>query len=108
MEQNRNKDKWIEEILSSTDGIKRAEAGPYIFPKILHRLKANNTGNNVIPFRKAAIGFLTILLLAVLNVFVIFNAGDKSTSVNNNVQETKSSAEFIPSQYNPYLETLTR
>ena len=107
MEQSRNKDKWVEEILSSTDGIKRAEAGPYIFPKILHRLKTNNIGN-VIPIRKAAIGFLTVLLLAVLNIFVVLGVNNKTGNVTANQQNTEGSSEFIPSQYNPYLETLTR
>ena len=106
MEQSRNKDNWIEEVLSSTDGIKRAEAGPYIFPKILHRLKTNNIGRNIIPMRKAAIGFVTIMLLAVLNVFVVL--GVSKTGNVTNEKNMESSSEFIPSQCNPYLETLTR
>jgi len=109
MEHNRDKDKWVEEIIASAEGIKRAEAGPYIYPKILHRIKNSRNSSNIIPFKRAAFGIVTIILLALLNIFAVF------TSVNDTgskmYQNTKSSLkisedQLIPSQVNPYLEIL--
>ncbi len=106
MEQNTNKDKWIEEILSSSDSIKRVSAGPYLFPKILSRLKDNKNRYGYIPIKRAAIGFITIVLLAIINVFVVFNSGNSTMNIRSENTKTESSSQFIPSQYNPYLEII--
>ncbi len=109
MEQNKNKDKWIEDILSSTKSIKRAEASAYIYPKILHRLKSGDSTYKIIPFKRAAFGFATVVLLVALNIFVVFNSlNDPGNKViPNNESSIKSSEDqLIPSQINPYLEIL--
>lgn len=109
MEQNKNKDKWVEEILSSTENIERAEAGLYIYPKILYRIKDTGREFNFIPFKKAAFGFTTVVLLAVLNIFVVFSSVNNPK--NRSTQDTESlfkstENQLIPSQVNPYLEIL--
>lgn len=104
MEQNTNKDKWIEEILSTTGKMQRVEVSPFMFTKILQKISTNS--KNVISFRKAAFGFATVLILAVLNVLIVFNSGGSPVKINTNVKQSESSSEFIPSQYNPYLEIL--
>ena len=106
MEQKNNKDKWIEEVMESAEKIKRIEASPFIYPKILHRLKNQSNAGRIIPVRRAAIGFITIILLAVINVFVITKSGNQTVIEKNTVSKTESSSQFIPSQYNPYLEIL--
>lgn len=108
MKQNQNKDKWIQETLESADNIKRAEASPFIYPKILNRLKDLHKTGSIIPLRRAAIGFVSIILLAIINVFVIFGSADQPDSDKNKVTKTESSSQFIPSQYNPYLEILNK
>ncbi len=105
MVQNKNKDKWIEEVLNSADKIRKVEASPFIYPKILHRLKTGRS-SNMIPVRRAALGFITIILLAVINLLVIFNSGTGNSTEKTSVTKTLSSTQFIPSQYNPYLEIL--
>lgn len=106
MENNTNKDKWIEEILSSADNIRRASANPYIFPKILNRIKDRSRSNNYVPIKTAAIGFMTIILLAIINVFVVFKSGNSTVNVNSENTKKENSSSFIPSQYNPYYEIL--
>ncbi|MEO8514413.1 MAG: hypothetical protein ABI543_12705 [Ignavibacteria bacterium] len=106
MENNTNKDKWIEEILSSTDNIRRASANPYIFPKILNRIKNISRSNNYVPIKRAAIGFITIILLAIINVFVVFKADKSTVNINTGNTKKENSSSFIPSQYNPYYEIL--
>lgn len=109
MEQNRNKDKWVEEIISSAESIKRAEAGPYIYPKIIYRIKNSGNSNNMIPFNKAAFGIVTIILLALLNVFAVFTSvNDTGSKMHQKKESSLKSSEdqLIPSQVNPYLEIL--
>lgn len=106
MKQNLNKDKWIEEVLSSADNIQRAQAGQFIFSKILNRIKENNRSRNIIPIKRAAVGFITILLLGVINLLVIFSNGNTQVNTKTTQTNPESSTKFIPSQYNPYLEIL--
>lgn len=109
MEQNRNNDKWAEEIISSAESIKRAEAGPYIYPKILHRIKNSGNSNNMIPFKRAAFGIVTVILLALLNIYAVYtSANDPVSKINQNKEGSLKSSEdqLIPSQVNPYLEIL--
>lgn len=105
MAQNKNKDKWIEEVLNSADKIRKVEVSPFIYPKILHKLKEGRS-SNIIPVRRAVLGFITIILLAVINLLVIFNSVTGKSTEKNSVTKTVSSSQFIPSQYNPYLEIL--
>lgn len=106
MYNSKNKEKWIEEILTSTDSINRAKVSPFLFSKILNRIKDASRSNNYIPVKRAVIGFITIILLAVVNVFVVFNSGNTSGSERTINTNTENSSQFIPSQYNPYLEIL--
>ncbi|NOS84883.1 MAG: hypothetical protein HOP31_07065 [Ignavibacteria bacterium] len=109
MEQNKNRDKWVEDVLSSTENIKRAEASTYIYPKILHRLKSGDSTYNIIPFKRAAFGIVTVVLLAVLNIFIVFTSqNDPGSKVIQNTESSLNSSgdQLIPSQVNPYLEIL--
>ena len=105
-EQKNKKDKWIEEILSSAEGITRAEASPFMFSKILSRLKSVKNSTVILPFRKLALGFLTLILLVVLNVTVLFRSTNVNVT-NTTVSDKNNKEEIIPSQTNPYLEILT-
>lgn len=98
-----NKDKWINDTIESINGIKRAEASPFLYAKVLNKIKSGNRGSGIIPVRKVALGFLTMLLLAALNIAVTLNSNSNNTESgsNNNVSE-----ELVPSQSNPYLEYL--
>jgi hypothetical protein len=109
MEANKNRDKWVEDVLSSTENIKRAEASTYIYPKILHRIKNSRNINNMIPFKKAAFGIVTVILLAVLNILVVFTSiSDPGSKIHQNTESSLNSSgdQLIPSQVNPYLEIL--
>ena len=99
-----DKEKWINETLESLNGIKKVEPNPFLFPKILSRLKSGEKVPSFIPVRKIAFGFLSLALLAVLNVSIWFMNGNGSQQ--SQVTETTAS-ELIPSQTNPYLEILT-
>jgi len=109
MEENKNRDKWVNEILTSADNIKRADASPYIYPKILHRLKKSGEDYSMISIKKAAYGVITVFVLFMLNMFVIFTPfKDKGNTDFESKEGSINSTEeqMIPSQINPYLEIL--
>lgn len=92
-----DKENWINIALESINGIKRAKPGEFIFPKILHRLKYPVKENIYISRRKAAIGLLSIILLAGLNAgaFLLKQDSDSSYQNTNAIVE-----EYFPSQTN--------
>lgn len=99
-----NKDKWINDTLESLNGIKQAEASPFLFAKVLNRVKNGKTGG-FIPAKRAALGFMTMVILAVINIAVILNL---NTAAENLQTGSTVTHELIPSQTNPYLEILSK
>ena len=97
-----NKDKWINDTIDSINGIKRAESSPFLYAKVLNKIKSQNR-SRVIPMRKAALGFITMLLLAVLNIAIALNYNTQNNSTESNNTSTQ---ELVPSQSNPFLEYL--
>lgn len=98
-----DKEKWINETLNSTDGIKRAEPNPFLFPKIINRIKKGEVSSAFIPRKKAILVFTSILILAVLNMGTILY---KNSQVTYPITTESVTTEYIPSQKNAYLEYL--
>jgi hypothetical protein len=97
-----NKDKWINDTIESINGVKKAEASPFLYAKVLNKIKSGNR-SRVIPVKKAALGFITMLLLAVLNIAIALNYNSKNNYIESN---NNSAQELVPSQTNPFLEYL--
>jgi hypothetical protein len=93
----KDKEKWINDSYESINGVNRAMPGEFVFPKILNRLKHTAKENMYISRRKAAIGFITILLLAALNAGAIL-IKNNSTSINNDTDTIVK--EYFPSYEN--------
>ncbi len=96
----------IEKIISSAEKLKKAEASPFLFTRIKSRIGEKQQIRHLIPVPKAALGLFTLLLLAVLNFYVIFNPSSEkrvSQKDNNSSPVTES---VIPTLSNPYLEIL--
>lgn len=105
MNENRiNKEEWVNNAIESAGSLKQAEANPFMYAKILSRMKAGEKLNEVIPLKKAALGFLSVLLLIALNYSAIMY----STESKNSQVQTNTASEVIPSQQNPYLEILSK
>ncbi len=100
-----NKEKWINDTIESINGIKQAEASPFLYAKVLNRIKSDGKVIGYIPVKKAALGFLTILILAALNLAVILNLNSTASITDTN---TNTVNDLIPSQTNPYLEILSK
>jgi len=79
--------KKIEETLSSLDGMQRAEANPFLYGKIKHKLESVK---EFVPKRLAWRMVIALAIVAVINMFTFFhfNSGKKT-----------SGAEIIAKEY---------
>ena len=73
-----NKDQFIEKVLNSTNGIQKVEPNEALFSKIQLRIEAEKPVSNYISWLVAA----SIILLVSLNVGILLNTNDTSTSKN--------------------------
>ena len=64
-----NKEKWIEEVSNSLDGLKPAAAHPFLFNKILSKLES--VKKEYVPARIALLTTAAFMLLLVLNYLVL-------------------------------------
>jgi hypothetical protein len=69
--------KKIEETFSSLDGMQRAEANPFLYGKIRHRLEGVK---ELVPKQLAWRMVIALVIVAVINAFTFFhfNSGKKS------------------------------
>ena len=72
------KDQFIEKVLNSTNGIQKVEPNEALFSKIQLRIEAEKPVSNYISWLVAA----SIILLVSLNVGILLNTNDTSTSKN--------------------------
>jgi len=100
-----DKEKWINETLESINGIKKAEPNPFLFSKILSRIKSGDKTTAFIPVRKIAFGLASMVLLAFINIAVLFYPTSSQQTIESG---NTSASSFIPSQSNPYLEILIK
>ena len=76
------KEQWIEETLSSIDGISRAELNPYFKTRIHEALKKNQSTNEIPFFKAAAVAALSLILLFI-NVLLFSSNTNKETSISD-------------------------
>jgi hypothetical protein len=69
MEQGKNK--RVDEVLSSLEGMQRAEAGDFLFGKIEYKLTLPYLGARTIPLRTVSLAAASVLLLLALNLFTV-------------------------------------
>ena len=76
-------DRRIEETLESLDGIRRAEANPFLYTRIQARLNQTRSGiERVVMFAgRPAFAFLVLLIVLGTNLMVVLNGSSESTTV---------------------------
>lgn len=77
-----SKDKWIQEVESSIDGIQQAEVTPYLYNKILMKLR--NVSVNEVKPKLVWASLTTFIVLILLNLLVFrlgLNAGEPDTDL---------------------------
>ncbi len=94
---NANKDKKIEEILSSLDGAQRASAPDFFYTRLKARMEkelVNVPGKAGI--WRPAYAFAALLLVLVINAFVILNGNQTKDTSATDIDVTQS----IAAEYN--------
>lgn len=47
MDNRSDKEKWVNEILQSAEGMKRAEANPFLYEKLMYRMQQKHTVQDI-------------------------------------------------------------
>ena len=84
-----NKEQLINETLNSLKGIKKAQANPFLYEKVLNRMSAGNTTERRI-FFSLRWQVVTLTLLLALNAF---------TLISNKKNEVKENASAFATEY---------
>jgi hypothetical protein len=71
------KEKWIDEVMSSLQGAQRAEPNPFLFTRIEERLKSKVAA--WVPVPKLSLVLSGIALLCALNFFALKFSATKNT-----------------------------
>lgn len=66
-----DKEKWIDGIINSTDGMQQAAPSAAVYQKIEHRIADTITRVKTIPLYKVTLAAASIILLVVLNLFLV-------------------------------------
>ncbi|MBL7992072.1 MAG: hypothetical protein JNN25_11590 [Candidatus Kapabacteria bacterium] len=95
--QNSEKEQWKDHVLSSLEGIRRAEAPPFLFTRIethirLHKMPTHIAAHEKVPVLKLAFGVACFVLLCGINVWIV----SQTASPNTAQQHQTSSAQGAP------------
>ncbi|OJW73215.1 MAG: hypothetical protein BGO59_06945 [Spirosoma sp. 48-14] len=95
------KDKWINSVLNSLEGMQRAEPSPFLFAKIQHQLATRNSPV-YIPARTVWLTVASFALLLLLNWRIIDNSSTPKTNDTSDLNTVVSGMQLYPSTNQPY------
>jgi len=95
------KDKWINDVLGSIDGMNRAEPGPFLYAKIQHRLKTTPT-TAYVPTRTVWLAIASFALLVLLNWRITSQSVNATPSDNPALNSVISDMQLYPDSNQPY------
>jgi hypothetical protein len=104
--QNSEKEQWKDTVLSSLEGIKRAEAPPFLFTRIRARIlakKGNGIANRNIRVTapKLILGVTAFVVLCCINLWVLIES-NQVASPNTNVPLLQAAIMLEPVNFNLY------
>lgn len=82
-----NKDKWIDDVLESTDGSRKAIPVDALFYRIEKGLRTPFVKGSVIPLRAVSVVAASVLLLIAANVYVAIRMADRDNNSNAKLQD---------------------
>ena len=91
--QTHNKEKWINEAMNSLDGIRHAEAPPYLFQKIEQKLDLK-----IIPIRTGVVSLGMVSIAAAL-IILLFSVNLLILSHKNRLNSSTAGIEKIATYY---------
>lgn len=86
------KEKWINDVENSLNGLKPAEVNPYLFSKINSRINAKN---EVAPSKLVWGGALAFLLLLFINIVAIKISSGSGQKNNSDLQNLEKQFQII-------------
>ena len=85
----------VEKTLQSLDGVKRAEANPYLFTRIKARMQQNTPWERISSFvSRPVIAFATLLLIMAINAIVVFGTGKNESTGTGEIAVTDIADEY--------------
>jgi len=82
------KEKWINEVENSLNGLSPAEVNPYLYSKITSRINAKN---EVAPSKLVWATSILFVIVLILNIYTMrFNLKSKSSSTKTEIQALSS------------------
>jgi hypothetical protein len=82
-----SKNKRVEDILNSLEGIQPARADDFLFGKIANKIKEPFTATRVIPLRTVSVAAASILLLLALNVLMLSKKHEQKAPSGDPMQQ---------------------
>ena len=96
----KDKEKWMDDVLGSLEGSKRAQPSPELFARIESQIDAPEA--KVIPITQWRIAVAAAILLLMLNVFAMRQYAHRyEVNTDDLVVEVSADQQLI-SNYNPY------
>ena len=87
------KDKWINEVMDSLDGIQPAEANPFLYSKILNKL--NKINDEYAPTKLVWLSVASFAVLLILNIQTIKTIDSSSKNEKNELQNLASNFQLL-------------
>ncbi len=82
MEHNTNKERWIDEVMNSTQGMSRAQPGAGLYEQITAKLTRPQTATTSFPVKRWAAAAILLLTLNVGSVIYFNNREKKATNIS--------------------------
>mgnify|MGYP000668897645 CR=1 FL=1 len=96
----RENKQWIEDVLKSTQGMRRAKPRPDLFVKIEEQIQGVEA--KIIPFRRLQIAAAAAVLLMVLNITALSQYTNYIEGEEQELTEMEQSEQSLISNFNLY------
>jgi hypothetical protein len=88
-----NKENWIEEVMNSLDGVKSAEANPFLYSRIVNKIHSAKV--DYAPLKLVWLAAASFALLLLLNFTIIKSSNSKSKITSTEVQTLANSYQLL-------------
>lgn len=82
-----SKDRWIDEVVASTDGMQRAKAPEGLFTKIDRKLASGVKAARKVPFSTVGLAAASIVLLVTINIYMLKGNTKKSVQQSTGIEQ---------------------
>ncbi len=83
MNKSSDKEKWVNEVLSSTEGMKKAEANPFLYEKIIYKLQHRETVQDIPAKVLLPKWILAGVVILLLNSLVLVKEMNRGKNIRN-------------------------